>query len=63
MLYERFARQPPHSSDPKSLGLVFVMIGSLDRPEGIEPKLEMFTKRRLGWTKALDILQFPGMPS
>lgn len=44
-------------------GLVFVMIGSLDRPEGIEPKLEMFTKRRLGWTKALDIPQFPGMPS
>jgi hypothetical protein len=43
--------------------LVFVMIGSLDRPEGIEPKLEMFTKRRLGWTKALDIPQLPGMPN
>ena len=28
-------------------GMVFVTIGSLDNPEGIAPKLEMFTKRRL----------------
>ena len=28
-------------------GFVFVMLGSLDRPELIAPKLEMFTKRRL----------------
>jgi hypothetical protein len=27
-------------------GLVFVTLGSLDRPELISPKLEMFTKRR-----------------
>jgi hypothetical protein len=43
-------------------GTVFVMIGSLDRPELIAPILEMFTKRRLKWTKPLDIPQFEGMP-
>jgi hypothetical protein len=44
-------------------GLVFVTLGSLDRPEDIVPHVEMFTKRRLGWAKPLDIPQFPGMPS
>jgi hypothetical protein len=44
-------------------GMVFVMIGSLDRSDGIEPKLEMFTKRRLKWTKPLDVPQFASMPS
>ncbi len=43
-------------------GLVFVMLGSLDRPELIAPKLEMFTKRRLKWNKPLDIPQFDSMP-
>jgi hypothetical protein len=43
-------------------GLVFVMLGSLDRPELIAPKLEMFTKRRLKWNKALDMPQFESMP-
>jgi hypothetical protein len=43
-------------------GAVFVMLGSLDRPELIAPKLEMFTKRRLHWMRALDLPQFPGMP-
>lgn len=43
-------------------GLVFVTLGSLDRPELIEPKLEMFTKRRLRWSKPLDLLQFDSMP-
>lgn len=43
-------------------GLVFVMLGSLDRPELIEPKLEMFAKRRLPWAKPLDLPQFDGMP-
>jgi hypothetical protein len=43
-------------------GLVFVMLGSLDRPELIEPKLEMFTKRRLKWAKPLDLPQFDSMP-
>ena len=42
---------------------VFVMLGSLDRPESIEPKLEMFTKRRLKWAKPLDLPQFDSMPS
>jgi len=28
-------------------GMIFVTIGSLDNPEGIDPALEMFTKRRL----------------
>jgi len=44
-------------------GLVFVMLGSLDRPELITPKLEMFVKRRLKWVKPLDLPQFDGMPS
>ena len=43
-------------------GLVFVQIGSLDRPELIQPKLEMFTKRRPGWAKAVDVPQFTDMP-
>jgi hypothetical protein len=43
--------------------LVFVTLGSLDQPERIVPKLEMFTKRRLKWTKPLDVPQFPSMPS
>lgn len=43
-------------------GLVFVMLGSLDRPELIAPKLEMFTKRRSNWAKRLDIPQFDSMP-
>ncbi len=43
-------------------GVVFVMLGSLDRPELIAPKLEMFTKRRLAWVKPLDLPQFEGMP-
>jgi len=42
--------------------MVFVMLGSLDRPDLIVPKLEMFTKRRLHWMKPLDLPQFPGMP-
>lgn len=44
-------------------GLVFVMLGSLDRPDLIAPKLEMFTRRRLKWAKPLDLPQFDGMPS
>jgi hypothetical protein len=44
-------------------GLVFVTLGSLDTPQLIKPKLEMFTKRRLDWAKALDMPQFPSMPS
>lgn len=44
-------------------GAVFVQLGSLDRPDLITPKLEMFTKRRLAWNKPLDIPQFPEMPS
>jgi len=43
--------------------LVFVTIGSLNQSDGIEPKLEMFTKRRLKWTKPLDVPQFSDMPS
>jgi hypothetical protein len=48
---------------PVVADMVFVMIGSLDQPDGIEPKLEMFTKRRPKWTKPLDVPQFPSMPS
>ena len=43
-------------------GLVFVQLGSLDRPELIEPKLEIFTKRRLRWSRPLDMPQFSDMP-
>ena len=43
-------------------GTVFVQLGSLDHPEMIAPKLEMFVKRRLAWNKPLDLPQFEGMP-
>src|SRR5215471_8662289 len=43
-------------------GMVFVTIGSLDKPEGIEPVLEMFTKRRLDWATPLALPQFENMP-
>src|SRR5215468_10699197 len=32
-------------------GAIFVTLGSLDKPQAIEPMLEMFTKRRLAWAK------------
>ena len=52
------------TSDLESFpGLVFVMLGSLDRPELIEPKLEMFIKRRLKWALPLAVPQFEAMPS
>jgi hypothetical protein len=41
---------------------VFVQLGSLDHPELVAPKLEMFTKRRLAWEPPLDLPQFDGMP-
>ena len=44
-------------------GTIFIQLGSLDRPNLIAPKLEMFTRRRLGWSKPLDVPQFPDMPS
>jgi len=44
-------------------GMIFVTLGSLDNPEGIEPALEMFTKRRLAWAKPLNLPQFENMPS
>ena len=43
-------------------GLLFVTLGSLDRPELIVPRLEMFTKRRLHWASPLDLPQFASMP-
>lgn len=43
-------------------GLVFVTLGSLDRPDLIEPRLEMFAKRRLKWAPPLDLPQFDNMP-
>jgi hypothetical protein len=44
-------------------GTVFVQLGSLDQPDLIEPKLEMFDRRRLHWARPLDLPQFDGMPS
>ena len=43
-------------------GLVFVQIGSMDNSEGIAPKMEIFDKRRLKWTKPLDVPQYQAMP-
>jgi hypothetical protein len=43
-------------------GLVFVQVGSLDHPETIRPKLEMFVKRRLPWVAPLGLPEFPDMP-
>ena len=43
-------------------GTIFVTLGSLDNREGIEPMLEMFTKRRLSWARPLDLPQFENMP-
>jgi len=43
-------------------GTVFVMLGSLDHPELIAPKLEIFTRRRLSWMTPLELPQFAGMP-
>jgi len=44
-------------------GTVFVQIGSLDSPGDFPATLEMFTKRRLGWERQLDLPQFTDMPS
>lgn len=44
-------------------GLVFVQLGSLDRLELVEPKLEMYVKLRLKWVMPLDLPQFEAMPS
>jgi hypothetical protein len=43
-------------------GLVFVQLGSLDRPATVTPKLEMFVKRRLPWVKSLGLPEFSDMP-
>lgn len=43
-------------------GQVFVQLGSLDHPETITPKLEMFVKRRLSWVKSLGLPEFSDMP-
>jgi len=44
-------------------GTVFVQFGSLDNPDFIAAKVEMFTKRRPKWTRPLDLPQFTDMPS
>ena len=41
---------------------VFPQIGCLDNPQGIEPVVEMFTRRRLRWVAPLSIPQFENMP-
>ena len=43
-------------------GMVFVTIGSLDNPGSFAPAVEMFTKRRLDWAKALELPQYTDMP-
>jgi hypothetical protein len=44
-------------------GTVFVMLGSLDNAETIQPILEMYAKRRHTWLKHLDVPQFSSMPT
>jgi hypothetical protein len=44
-------------------GTVFAQLGSLTDLGGIEPKLEMFVKRRLSWVTPLNLPQFEAMPS
>jgi hypothetical protein len=39
------------------------MLGSLNNPDGIQPMLEMYTKRRHKWLNHLDVPQFPNMPT
>nr|WP_315383484.1 GFA family protein [uncultured Sphingomonas sp.] len=43
-------------------GMVFIQLGSMDDLNAMAPKLEMFTKRRLGWVPAMDLPQFTDMP-
>ena len=44
-------------------GQVFVMLGSVDDPERIKPPImEIFTRDRISWTKALDVPQYPARP-
>ena len=44
-------------------GTVFVMLGALDHPEAIaQPMVEIFTKRRLAWTRQLDVPQHLARP-
>ncbi len=47
----------------KKLDRNFYRTCGLDRPDVIQPKLEMFPKRRLKWAKPLDLSRFDGMPS
>ena len=42
---------------------VFVLLGSLDDPERIQPPImEIFPKFRISWRKAYDVPQYPGRP-
>ncbi|MGY2032189.1 GFA family protein [Nocardia gipuzkoensis] len=44
-------------------GKMFVMLGSVDQPERIEPPMmEIFTAHRISWTKALDVPQYWARP-
>jgi hypothetical protein len=44
-------------------GTIFVMLGALDHPDRIAPPMmEIFTKRRLAWTKELDVPQHQARP-
>jgi hypothetical protein len=53
-----------YTSDLESFpGTVFVQLGSLDQPDVVAPKVEMFTRRRVHWNPPLDLPQFEGMPS
>lgn len=53
-----------YTNNMKSMpGIVLVQVGTLDRPELIAPKLEMYTTSRLNWVPPLNLPQFSGMPS
>ncbi|WP_184089391.1 GFA family protein [Sphingomonas xinjiangensis] len=44
-------------------GTVFVMLGALDHTDEVKPPImEIFTKRRIPWTKELDVPQYLARP-
>jgi hypothetical protein len=57
-------RRPDVHQQPGELPrMIFVTLGSLDNPEGSEPVLEMFIKRRVDWAEPLNLPEFENMPS
>jgi|SRR5579871_4512216 len=43
-------------------GQVFIQLGSLDDMSWVQPKIEMYNKRRLSWARPLEMAQSDAMP-